>query len=369
MNVAINSEAVDPHPSRRLVLPARHARLLLPGRELHLQHPHGPLAQGDRPLSRQHGHRHDRRRRQVVCRIARAPRRARALRAARSRRGRAEIFAALRSRSRSRRRQRARHPAAALARRLARRRRQSRRGHLRHRIRAHRHRARARGAGLSGRWIPARRGGPPGSGIVPAQRSTAEWSTAERSAAGRPARRAAARPAHRRSGTRAGRRELARARPTCASRPPCCRLSRNGRSRRSPNAGGYPGAPYFRITIAGTERSLTATAGGELTATAVHRRAGATVAHRPAHRRQLSHQSRSRSRASTRDVGAVRRRQQHADACRSSIPPAIASAGCWEHRDENRPRHPRVVYVAGLARRSVAHAQQRSRDARAAAPR
>jgi arabinan endo-1,5-alpha-L-arabinosidase len=34
------------------------------------------------------------------------------------------------------------------------------------------------------------------------------------------------------------------------------------------NAGGYPGAPYFRITIAGTERSLTATSGGELTALA-----------------------------------------------------------------------------------------------------
>jgi arabinan endo-1,5-alpha-L-arabinosidase len=33
------------------------------------------------------------------------------------------------------------------------------------------------------------------------------------------------------------------------------------------NAGGYPGAPYFRITIAGTERSLTATKGGELAAT------------------------------------------------------------------------------------------------------
>jgi arabinan endo-1,5-alpha-L-arabinosidase len=29
-------------------------------------------------------------------------------------------------------------------------------------------------------------------------------------------------------------------------------------------AGGYPGAPWFRLTIAGTERSLTATAGGEL---------------------------------------------------------------------------------------------------------
>jgi arabinan endo-1,5-alpha-L-arabinosidase len=34
------------------------------------------------------------------------------------------------------------------------------------------------------------------------------------------------------------------------------------------NGGGYPGAPFFRITISGTERSLTATAGGELTATA-----------------------------------------------------------------------------------------------------
>ena len=34
------------------------------------------------------------------------------------------------------------------------------------------------------------------------------------------------------------------------------------------NAGGYPGAPYFRITVAGTERSLTATVGGELTASA-----------------------------------------------------------------------------------------------------
>ncbi|HUQ11914.1 MAG TPA: family 43 glycosylhydrolase [Steroidobacteraceae bacterium] len=30
------------------------------------------------------------------------------------------------------------------------------------------------------------------------------------------------------------------------------------------NAGGYPGSPYFRITIAGTERSLTAIKGGEL---------------------------------------------------------------------------------------------------------
>ena len=33
------------------------------------------------------------------------------------------------------------------------------------------------------------------------------------------------------------------------------------------NAGGYPGSPFFRIMIAGTERSLTATTGGELTTT------------------------------------------------------------------------------------------------------
>ena len=32
------------------------------------------------------------------------------------------------------------------------------------------------------------------------------------------------------------------------------------------NAGGYPGAPYFKITIAGTDRALAATRGGELVA-------------------------------------------------------------------------------------------------------
>jgi arabinan endo-1,5-alpha-L-arabinosidase len=34
----------------------------------------------------------------------------------------------------------------------------------------------------------------------------------------------------------------------------------------APGAGGYPGAPWFRIRIVGTERSLAATAAGELTA-------------------------------------------------------------------------------------------------------
>ena len=32
----------------------------------------------------------------------------------------------------------------------------------------------------------------------------------------------------------------------------------------APNAGGYPGAPYFKITIAGTDRSLAATDDAEL---------------------------------------------------------------------------------------------------------
>jgi arabinan endo-1,5-alpha-L-arabinosidase len=31
-----------------------------------------------------------------------------------------------------------------------------------------------------------------------------------------------------------------------------------------PDAGGYPGSPYFKITIAGTNRALAATADGEL---------------------------------------------------------------------------------------------------------
>lgn len=31
------------------------------------------------------------------------------------------------------------------------------------------------------------------------------------------------------------------------------------------NAGGYPGAPYFKITVAGTDRALAATEEGELT--------------------------------------------------------------------------------------------------------
>ena len=63
----------------------------------------------------------------------------------------------------------------------------------------------------------------------------------------------------------AGLGELAvRRRSTRAWLPTCSRRSRSGRSRRSPNAGGYPGSPFFKITIAGTDRTLAATADREL---------------------------------------------------------------------------------------------------------
>jgi hypothetical protein len=43
---------------RRLVLSAVDARVVLRWRQLELQHPHGLRQKGDRPIPRQHGHRH-----------------------------------------------------------------------------------------------------------------------------------------------------------------------------------------------------------------------------------------------------------------------------------------------------------------------
>ena len=58
----------------------------------------------------------------------------------------------------------------------------------------------------------------------------------------------------------------------------------------APNAGGYPGSPYFKITIAGTDRTLAATENAELVvASGLHRSAGTIVAFRPACRRHLAH--------------------------------------------------------------------------------
>ena len=57
-----------------------------------------------------------------------------------------------------------------------------------------------------------------------------------------------------------------------------------------PNAGGYPGSPYFKITIAGTDRALAATADAELVVVpAFIGRTRTIVAHGPACRRHMAH--------------------------------------------------------------------------------
>ena len=71
--------------------------------------------------------------------------------------------------------------------------------------------------------------------------------------------------------------------------PTWCRRSRSGRSTPVANAGGYPGSPYFRISVAGTERSLAATSEGELTVLPTFTGcARATLADRSARRRNVS---------------------------------------------------------------------------------
>ena len=112
--------SVDHDLSRRLVLSARHARILLRGRELDLQHPHGTGAESHGPVSRQHGRRHAAGRRKAVPRFERTLHRPGTFRLARAWRRRAEVLVPLRSRPRSGWYQRARHSTAALARRLAR---------------------------------------------------------------------------------------------------------------------------------------------------------------------------------------------------------------------------------------------------------
>ena len=98
------------------------------------------------------------------------------------------------------------------------------------------------------------------------------------------------------------------------------------------NAGGYPGAPYFRIAIAGTDRSLTATAGGELTALAF------TGAPEQLWRfDQLADGSYRIMPKSVPGTTEPWRCPQWAAACprwRNSIHPASASAGCWGRHEK-----------------------------------
>ncbi len=132
-------------------------------------------------------------------------------------------------------------------------------------------------------------------------------------------------------------------------------------------AGGYPGSPYVRFTIAGTDRALAATADREL------------VAYPPSPGRP------SNSGASTNSpmarIASCRRRsrmrknhwpfQPLAAACRrstGSAPAAIVNAGCSRHHEAttqcshapiDRPHHPRQL--RGLPRRRCAE-QPRTRS-------
>ena len=79
------------------------------------------------------------------------------------------------------------------------------------------------------------------------------------------------------------------------------------------NAGGYPGSPYFKITVAGTERALAATADAELAVVpAFTWRTRSTLAHRSADRRYVSADAESGAELE-RAAGAIGNWQQHAN--------------------------------------------------------
>ena len=86
------------------------------------------------------------------------------------------------------------------------------------------------------------------------------------------------------------------------------------------NAGGYPGAPYFKITVAGTDRALAATDDHELVALAAFTGA-------PEQLWRIDQLTDGTYRIMPKAVaelegapGALGRRQQHADARAGSIP-------------------------------------------------
>ncbi len=54
--------------------------------------------------------------------------------------------------------------------------------------------------------------------------------------------------------------------PACKEQGVCGDTQTNSACRPVANAGGYPGSPYFKIVITGTDRTLAATADGEVIA-------------------------------------------------------------------------------------------------------
>ena len=176
----------------------------------------------------------------------------------------------------------------------------------------------------------------------------------------------------RRRRRRRSRRTGRQGRPTPACRPTCSRRSRSGRSRRSPNAGGYPGSPFFKITIAGTDRTLAATADRELVVLPAFTGA-------PEQLWRIDQLADGTYRLMPKAVpnsqgaaGAVRRRQQHADA--RQIQPGERSSAL-EHQDAVTVRMNRscrgivpLVLIAALWPAASAFSSSRP-NARKARPR
>ncbi len=82
------------------------------------------------------------------------------------------------------------------------------------------------------------------------------------------------------------------------------------------NAGGYPGSPYFKITVAGTDRPLAVTHDAEVVARSrLHRRTAAALADRSTHGRHLADHAEDRCRHQG-TAGPICRGRQHADADR-----------------------------------------------------
>ena len=178
-------------------------------------------------------------------------------------------------------------------------------------------------------------------------------------------------PADSGAGRRAGRRRTGRpGRSMSAWRPTCCRRSRSGRSRRSTNAGGYPGSPYFKITIAGTDRALAATADAELVVVPAFTGA-------PEQLWRIDQLADGTYRLMPKRVpnangaaGAVGRRQQHADA-REVQPgersPALAAqdAMMQPQRSRRLPRARRAAIAGGRRGSHRARQQPTARPRRA----
>ena len=117
------------------------------------------------------------------------------------------------------------------------------------------------GAGLGGPGgdAVARRSGGPGAPAEPVREPRRTAVADEECSAARAAR-------FRRRMSRRSRRTGPPATSTSACPITCARPSRSGPITAVANAGGYPGSPYFKITIAGTDRTLAAAEDGELVA-------------------------------------------------------------------------------------------------------